>query len=83
MSTKDTGGRKIRCEKEALYNKIRKVFNQLDYWTMERRDYKNIWHLELKKGENNLKVFPVSLNLQMTLQTMVFILVVHILLFSD
>jgi hypothetical protein len=50
---------------------------------MERRDYKNIWHLELKKGENNLKVFPVSLNLQMTLQTMVFILVVHILLFSD
>jgi len=50
---------------------------------MERRDYKNIWHSELKKGEKNLKVFPVSLNLQMTLQTMVFILVVQILLFSD
>jgi hypothetical protein len=71
MSTKGHwGGRKINCEKEALYNK--KSIQLIGLLDNGKREYKNIWHSQLKKGEKNLKVFPISLNLQMTLQTMVF-----------
>jgi len=39
MSTKDTGGEEKLAVKKKLYI-IRKVFNQLDYWTMERENTK-------------------------------------------
>jgi hypothetical protein len=42
MSIKDTGGRKISCEKEALYNK--KSIQSIGLLDNGKREYKNIWH---------------------------------------
>ncbi len=77
-----TLGEEKLAVKKKLYIYNKKSIQSIGLLDNGKREYKNIWHSQLKKGEKNLKVLPISLNLQMTLQTMVFILV-QFLLFSD